>query len=95
MFKVELITRRTTLSFVADNKRSLMECAEDEEIRILSSCRNGTCRTCITKALVGSFRYEMQWPGLSAEERAEGFVLPCVAIACTDLRIENLDAYLI
>ena len=95
MFKVELITRRTTLSFVADNKRSLMECAEDEEIRILSSCRNGTCRTCITKALVGSVRYEMQWPGLSAEERAEGFVLPCVAIAWTDLRIENLDAYLI
>lgn len=95
MFKVELITRRSTLNFVADNKRTLMDCAEDAEIRILSSCRNGTCRTCITKALEGSVRYEMQWPGLSAEERAEGFVLPCVAIACTDLRIENLDAYLI
>ncbi|PWW48978.1 2Fe-2S iron-sulfur cluster-binding protein [Melaminivora alkalimesophila] len=44
-----------------------------------SSCRNGTCRTCMGLLVEGRVRYEAQWPGLSAEEQAEGWVLPCVA----------------
>ncbi|MFT5036421.1 MAG: ferredoxin [Litorivivens sp.] len=27
----------------------------------------------------------MEWPGLSAEEKAEGFFLPCVAYPASDL----------
>jgi ferredoxin len=33
-----------------------------------SSCRNGTCRTCIAQLVEGEVRYEIDWPGLSAEE---------------------------
>jgi ferredoxin len=44
-----------------------------------SSCRNGTCRTCICRLSSGSVRYAIDWPGLSAEEKAEGYILPCVA----------------
>jgi len=29
--------------------------------------------------------YRMEWPGLSAEEKAEGWFLPCVAYPTTDL----------
>ena len=36
----------------------------------------------------GQVRYEIEWPGLSAEEKAEGCILPCVATPETDLRIE-------
>lgn len=50
-----------------------------------SSCRNGSCRTCIGQLLSGTVRYEIDWPGLSAEEKDEGCVLPCVAFACTDV----------
>ena len=50
-----------------------------------SSCRNGTCRTCIGVLEQGVVRYEIEWPGLSAEERAQGCVLPCVAYPCPDL----------
>ncbi|MDD2925827.1 2Fe-2S iron-sulfur cluster-binding protein [Rhodoferax sp.] len=50
-----------------------------------SSCRNGTCRTCFGKLERGQVRYEIEWPGLSAEEKAEGYVLPCVAHPCTDV----------
>lgn len=52
-----------------------------------SSCRGGNCRTCIGKLTQGSVRYEMEWPGLSAEEKAQGYVLPCVAYPCSDLTI--------
>ncbi len=50
-----------------------------------SSCRNGTCRTCIGQVESGQVRYEIEWPGLSPQEKAEGYVLPCVALPCSDL----------
>jgi ferredoxin len=53
-----------------------------------SSCRNGTCRTCISQLVSGQIRYDIEWPGLSAEEKAEGYVLPCVAFPCSDLTLK-------
>ena len=52
-----------------------------------SSCRNGTCRTCIAHLVSGQVRYEIEWPGLSSDEKAEGYVLPCVAYPCSDLTL--------
>lgn len=52
-----------------------------------SSCRNGTCRTCIGKLEKGTVRYEIEWPGLSTEEMDEGYALPCVAYPCADIVI--------
>lgn len=51
------------------------------------SCRNGTCRTCIARLSSGAVRYAIEWPGLSAEEKREGYVLPCVAYPLGDLVI--------
>ena len=50
-----------------------------------SSCRNGTCRTCIGQLAHGNVRYQIEWPGLSAAEKQEGYVLPCVAHPCSDV----------
>lgn len=50
-----------------------------------SSCRNGTCRTCIGQLQSGQVRYAVEWPGLSNEELAESYVLPCVAYPCSDV----------
>lgn len=52
-----------------------------------SSCRNGTCRTCFSKLTSGQVRYDIEWPGLSADEKAEGYVLPCVAHPCSDVTL--------
>ena len=49
------------------------------------SSRNGVCRTCICRLHSGSVTYRMQWPGLSAEEKADGLFLPCVAYPASDL----------
>ena len=53
-----------------------------------SSCRNGTCRTCLGQLRQGSVRYEIEWPGLSTEEMAEGCVLPCVAYPVSDVELQ-------
>jgi hypothetical protein len=35
----------------------------------------------------GRVRYEMAWPGLSADEKAQGVVLPCAAYPQSDLSL--------
>lgn len=51
------------------------------------SCRTGTCRTCMVRCLSGRFEYRIAWPGLSAEEKAERLILPCVAEPRSDLEL--------
>ena len=53
-----------------------------------SSCRNGTCRTCMCLATSGRVSYRIEWPGLSAEEKQEGWILPCVAHPAAPLDVE-------
>ena len=55
-----------------------------------SSCRNGTCRTCICRLVSGQVVYRIDWPGLSLDEKREGFILPCVAYPASDVVIASL-----
>lgn len=76
-------------TFDAPATLPLLQAAEVAGLTLLaSSCRNGTCRTCICQLSSGQVAYRIEWPGLSAEEKREGFILPCVAHARSDLVIE-------
>jgi ferredoxin len=85
MAKVTLAEQGWT--FEAQAPATVLESAERAGIRLPSSCRNGTCRTCICLATSGAVRYKIEWPGLSFDEKREGYILPCVAVAETDLVI--------
>lgn len=54
-----------------------------------SSCRNGTCRTCLGQMASGQIRHTIDWPGLSLEEKLSGAVLPCVAEARSDVVLDR------
>ncbi|MEI8155901.1 MAG: 2Fe-2S iron-sulfur cluster-binding protein [Burkholderiales bacterium] len=73
------------LQFDAWANQPLLASMEQGASKWPSSCRSGNCRTCIGQLLSGTVRYEMEWPGLSSEELAEGCLLPCVAYPCSDL----------
>lgn len=60
---------------------TLLEAAQQHGIRLPRSCRNGTCRACLCQRTAGATRHRIAWPGLSAEEREAGWILPCVAEA--------------
>jgi len=77
------------LQFPTDGQASVLESGLHAGVELPSSCRNGTCRECMCRLLSGSVRYRVEWPGLSADEKADGWFLPCVALAQTDLRIEQ------
>jgi ferredoxin len=66
----------------------VLRAAEAAGIDLPSSCRNGTCRTCLCRLQSGSVRYLVEWPGLSPDEKRDGYILPCVAVALTDLVLE-------
>jgi hypothetical protein len=40
----------------------------------------------------GEIAYRIEWPGLTAEEKTEGWILPCVALARSDVTIDQPDA---
>jgi len=78
-------------AFDAWKEQPLLMSLEAGLINWPSSCRNGTCRTCIGQLTSGQVRYEIAWPGLSAEEKVEGYVLPCVAYPCSEVTLTRLD----
>lgn len=73
------------LPFPAPAGQPLLQSAARAGVEMPSSCRNGTCRACISRLLDGRVSYRIEWPGLLPEEKAEGFILPCVAYPETDL----------
>ena len=72
--------------------QSLLDSLEAGGVLWPSSCSNGTCRTCLGRLVSGSVYYQIEWPGLSAEEKAEGYLLPCCAYPDADLVLQDPDS---
>lgn len=75
---------------------AIFDCAADQPLLLAGlaagvalpwSCRNGTCRTCLSRVTQGRVEHRIPWPGLSAEEKAAGFILPCVAEPRSDVAL--------
>jgi ferredoxin len=77
--------------FSASPSLPILQSALLAGIEMDSSCRNGTCRACICRLASGEVAYRIQWPGLSADEKQGGFILPCVAYPLSDLVIQPAD----
>ena len=75
-------------SFEAPEDQPLLRSAEKAGWPFPSSCRIGSCGTCMQRVLSGEVRYEIDWPGVLPEEKAEGWVLPCVARPASDIVLE-------
>ncbi len=67
--------------------QSILLAAQAAGIRINSSCRNGSCRTCFCQLQQGAVHHLIEWPSLSSEEKEDGYILPCVAAADSDVSI--------
>lgn len=86
----ELKAREVTIRYdgqeykvmVPPNK-AILETALDAGIDLPYSCQSGLCTACRGKALSGKVKLDEE-EGLSASERAEGYVLTCVGHPLTD-----------
>jgi ferredoxin len=75
-------------SFDCDAGQTLLQAADAAGIELQSSCRNGSCRTCLCRLVSGEIRYRIEWPGVSVDEKAEGWILPCVAEPVGDVVLD-------
>lgn len=75
--------------FRATDDQPLLQSAAQAGLELASSCRNGSCRACMRRLTQGRIRYRIEWPGLLAEEKAQGWILPCVAYPASDLVLEG------
>jgi len=80
------------LQYDVEGDLTLLEAADMSRVQLPSSCRNGTCRTCICQLVSGEVVYTVEWPGLSAEEKTEGWVLPCVACPVSNVVLDQPTA---
>ncbi|GAC1530493.1 MAG: 2Fe-2S iron-sulfur cluster-binding protein [Ramlibacter sp.] len=71
--------------FEAPAGRTVLASAEAAGLDWASSCRNGTCRTCLRRMQAGAVFYRTDWPGVLPDERRAGWFLPCVAYPLSDL----------
>jgi ferredoxin len=83
LYRVTLLPHGQQFEARADE--SLLKAGLRALAPLRSSCRVGTCRTCLCRLESGTIAYEIEWPGLTREEKAEGLVLPCVARALSDV----------
>jgi len=88
-FTITLLPSRR--SFPSTDQTTILEAAALGGLRLPSSCRNGTCRACLCHLVNGTVRYRIDWPGLSADEKADGWILPCVALPTSDLIVDQVD----
>jgi ferredoxin len=65
---------------------TLLEAAEANGIAISSSCRSGVCQSCRTRVLDGDA--DCRSDVLDPDDRAAGFILPCVSYATRDCVLE-------
>jgi ferredoxin-NADP reductase len=59
---------------------TLLDLAEQNDVKIPYGCRQGLCGTCATRVLSGAVQMDEE-AGLTAEQKNAGYVLPCVSRA--------------
>lgn len=80
----------TGQTFAAPSAQSLLASMMQAGLAWTVSCRNGTCRTCLARLTKGSVAYDIPWPGLSLDEKRDGYCLPCIARPTSDIAISSL-----
>lgn len=77
-------------SFTVPDNRYILHSAEDQDIELPFSCRNGACTTCAVRVLSGHLE-QPEAMGLSPELQKQGYALLCVSYARSDLIVETQD----
>lgn len=96
-FNVHLISKKYKLDITipVEEGVSVLEAAEDAGIELPSSCRSGSCSSCVAKVVEGEVDQSEQ-NFLDEDQLAKGFVLLCVAYPKSDCTLRtHQEAYLV
>ena len=90
-----VVAAPATVSFAQSSKsvpcnqdNSILEVAEQAGVAIDSSCRSGNCGTCKQKLVSGEIRYDGEPNALDGDDRAQGYILTCIAHPINQVAID-------
>jgi glycine betaine catabolism B len=83
-----VVFSRSGQEVAGDGTESILELAEQVGVKIRSGCRQGVCGACKKLKLEGEVKYDCEPDGLEPDERAAGYILPCVAAAVGRVVVE-------
>jgi len=72
---------------VADDE-TVLDAVEAAGVGLPFGCKTGACATCTARLLAGEVRYRRPPRALKQRHREDGYVLACIAVPETDLRLE-------
>ena len=76
----------------ADAGDNLLAILNEKKLLSKSACRNGNCRICRCRLLLGDIDYQNKTPiALSEQDIQEGWILPCISIIVSDIKITDLN----
>ena len=85
------ITLASGRVFSADADMPILNAASKAGVSIPYSCKTGRCSSCKCKVIAGETEALQEEVGLSASEKADGWVLSCLRTAVTDLSLDVED----
>ncbi|WP_435348798.1 2Fe-2S iron-sulfur cluster-binding protein [Haloarchaeobius sp. HRN-SO-5] len=88
MVVVDLVWRDGRTESVTADDETVLEAAERAGLSLPFGCRTGVCGTCTGRLLAGAVVHEREPRALKARHLADGYVLPCVAVATEDCSVE-------
>lgn len=76
--KLAVVFAKSGKEVDCDGEDPILNLAEQEGVKIRSSCRSGTCGSCKKRKLEGEIKYSAEPEGLEEEERQE-YILTCIS----------------
>jgi glycine betaine catabolism B len=78
--KIAVMFKKSDQQVSCDGEESILDVAEQNGVKIRSSCRSGNCGTCKKKKVSGSVKMgDFDSEALEPSEQEEGYILTCVA----------------
>lgn len=74
-----VVFSKSSKEVVCDGEESILDLADQEGVKIRSSCRAGSCGACKKRKLEGEITYQGEPEALEEEDKQEGYILTCIA----------------
>lgn len=74
-----IVFSKTGKEVACDGEESILDIAEQNEVKIRNSCRAGTCGSCKKRKLEGEVNVQGDPDGLEEEDKQEGYILTCIS----------------
>ena len=74
-----VVFSRSGIEITSDGEEPILNLAEQQGLKIRSSCRSGVCGSCKKLKLHGQVQLEGEPEGLEETERQEGYILTCIS----------------